>query len=89
MESLTPIQRLLLLADGTTNMHVTCFSFLDQSQCLLDNLWLMTQENCLFFFANTCAILVNTGARDDLDQSRFWYEAQRGEGTSISDVLAP
>ena len=39
MENLRPIQRLLLLPDGATNMHVTCLSFFDQVQSLLDNQW--------------------------------------------------
>jgi hypothetical protein len=85
MESLRPIQRSLLLADGATNTHVTYFSFLDQIQNLLDNQWLMTQENCLLSFANPCTAQVDTGARGDLNQSKFWHETQMAECTSIID----
>ena len=89
MENLRPIQRSLLLADAATSKHVTCFSFLDQFQSLLDNQWLMTQENCLFSFIDPCAIQVNTGAGGDLNQPRFWHETQMAECTSISDFFAP
>jgi hypothetical protein len=73
MENLSAIQRSLLLADGATNKHVTCFSFLDQIRSLLDNQWLMTQANCLFSFTDPCAIQVDTGAIGDRNQSRFWH----------------
>ena len=83
MENLRPIQRSLLLADGATNKHVSCFSFLDQFRSLLDNQWLMTQENCLFSFTDPCALQVDTGAIGDLNQSRFWHETQMAECTLV------
>ena len=48
----------------------------------------MTQENCLFSFTNPCPIQVDTGARGDLNQSRFWHETHMAECTSISDFFA-
>ena len=78
-----------MLADGATNMQVTYFSFLDQIRSLLDNQWLMTQENWLLSFANPGATQLDTVARGDLNQSRFWHETQMAECTSISNFFAP
>ena len=71
MEHLGPIQRSILLSDGITVMPGSCFNFLDQIRSLLDDQWLMTQENCLFSFKDPCAIQIATDVRGDLNQSWF------------------
>jgi hypothetical protein len=89
MEQLQPIQRSILLPDGITVMPVICFNFLDQIRSLLDDQWLMTQENCLFSFKDICAIQMVSDVRGDLNQSGFWYETQRAQCTTCSDFFAP
>ena len=69
-------------------MRVTCFNFLDQIRSLLDDQWLMTQENCLFSFKDPCAIQMATDVRGDLNQSWFWYETQRAQCITCSDFFA-
>jgi hypothetical protein len=89
MEQLQPIQKSILLSDGITVMPGTCFNFLDQIRSLLDDQWLVTQENCLFSFKDPCAIQMVSDVRGDLNQSGFWYETQRAQCTTCSDFFAP
>ena len=74
MEKLQPIQRSFLISFGYTVVpdRVTSFIFLEQICTLLDEQWLMTQENCLLSFKDPCAIQMETDVRDDLNQSWFW-----------------
>ena len=75
MENFRPIQGSLLLSDGATNMHVPCFSFLDQISSRWDNQWLMTQENCLFLptFVLYRRILVLVLISTNLGETRNFY----------------
>ena len=89
MRELPPIQRSILFSDGITVMPITCFNFLEQICSLLDDQWLMTQENCLFSFKDPCAIQIEKDVRGDLNQSWFWYETQKAQCTSCGDFFAP
>ena len=89
MRELLPIQRSILLSDEITVMPITCFNFLEQICSLLDDQWLMTQENCLFSFKDPCAIQIETDVRGDLNQSWFGMRLRRLNAHLVLTFLHP
>jgi hypothetical protein len=88
MEKLRPFPKFVQLTNGSRKA-VYCFPFVEHVKSLLDDQFLMQQENCLFSFNDPFAIQEDTGVRADVNCSRFWHETQKEMCTGPTDFFAP